>query len=116
MSFKPYRFFSSATHQYLLVTVIITLAALLCFQLAQDLGYYIVSFILLILVSILATFMRTGPVLLASLMSILAWNFFFIPPHYTFHIDKTEDILMFSMFGLVVIMNGVFTTRVRRQE
>lgn len=116
MSFKPYRFLSSATHQYLLVTVIITLAALLCFQLAQNLGYYIVSFILLILVSILATFMRTGPVLLASLISILAWNFFFIPPHYTFHIDKTEDILMFSMFGLVVIMNGVFTTRVRRQE
>jgi two-component system sensor histidine kinase KdpD len=106
----------SRIRQYLLALVVISIAVLLCFQLAQSLGYYIVAFILLILVSILATFLKTGPTLLASLLSLLIWNFFFIPPHHTFHIEKTEDILMFGMFGLVVIMNGVFTTRVRRQE
>lgn len=102
--------------QYLLALVVITSAGWLCYHLTRPLGYYLVAFILLILVSILATFLKTGPVLFASLLSILIWNFFFIPPYHTLHIEKTEDILMFGMFGLVVIMNGVFTTRVRRQE
>ncbi|NTV83991.1 MAG: DUF4118 domain-containing protein, partial [Bacteroidales bacterium] len=106
----------SGIRQYLLAFLVISVAALFCFQLSQALGYYIVAFILLILVSILATFLKTGPVILASFLGLLVWNFFFIPPHHTFHIEKTEDILMFSMFGLVVLMNGVFTTRVRRQE
>jgi two-component system sensor histidine kinase KdpD len=102
--------------QYAIVFIVIFLASWLCFALSQALGYYVVAFILLILVSILATLFKTGPVLLASILSILIWNFFFIPPHHTFHIEKTEDILMFGMFGVVVIMNGIFTTRVRRQE
>jgi two-component system sensor histidine kinase KdpD len=108
--------FFNKTRQYLLAFLVIATAAWLCYELAQTLGYYIVSFILLILVSILATFLKTGPVLFASLLSLMLWNFFFIPPYHTLHIEKTEDILMFGMFGLVVIMNGVFTTRVRRQE
>lgn len=106
----------SRVWQYLLAFTVITAAALFCYHLTRPLGYYLVAFILLILVSILATFLKTGPVLFASLLSILVWNFFFIPPYHTLHIEKTEDILMFGMFGLVVIMNGVFTTRVRRQE
>lgn len=109
-------FLYSRIKQYLLALVVIAVAAFLCVRLAQIQGYYIVSFILLIIVSFLATFLKTGPVLFASVLSLLAWNFFFIPPHLTFHIEKTEDILMFAMFGLVVLLNGVFTTRVRRQE
>ncbi len=60
--------------------------------------------------------MGTGPVLLASAMSALVWNFFYIPPHFTFHIEKPEDILMFGMFFIIALLNGVLTTRVRRQE
>jgi two-component system sensor histidine kinase KdpD len=118
LSDNPHRYHSGfiRIRQYLIALVVIALGALFCFEVVRSLGYYIVAFIMLILVSILATFLKTGPVLMASLLSLLVWNFFFIPPHNTFHIDKTEDILMFGMFGLVVIMNGVFSTRVRRQE
>ena len=115
MGFRPWPH-PTRIQQYFLSALVILLSAILCHQLSQALGYYIVSFIFLIIVSALATFMSTGPVILASLMSILIWNFFFIPPHNTFHIEKTEDILMFGMFGLVVLLNGVYTTRVRRQE
>ena len=75
-----------------------------------------VSFILLFVVSILATFMSMGPVLVASTLSAIVWNYFFIPPNYTFHIDKAEDILMFSMFFIIVMVNGVLTSKVRLQE
>ena len=53
---------------------------------------------------------------MASTLSAVVWNFFFIPPQFTFHIDKTEDILIFGLFFIIALLNGVLTTRVRRQE
>lgn len=102
--------------QYILVIQLIGCAVLLCIPLSHTQGYHVISFILLFVVSMLAIFLRTGPVLLASSLSALVWNFFFIPPHYTFHIDKPEDILLFCMFFSIALLNGVLTTRVRRQE
>ena len=108
--------FTSKINHYVLSVIIIGLTALLCLPLSNTQGYLVVSFLLLFVVSALATFMGTGPILLASTLSALVWNYFFIPPHFTFHIGKTEDILMFVMFFIIALLNGVLTTRVRRQE
>lgn len=102
--------------QYLLSTAIIFATAFVCTPLANTDNYHVVSFILLFVVSILSAFMGVGPVLLASSLGALAWNFFFIPPNYTFHIDKTEDILIFGLFFIIAFVNSVLTTRVRQQE
>jgi K+-sensing histidine kinase KdpD len=102
--------------QYLISSLIIAAVILLSAPLANTENYHVVSFILLFVVSIMATFMGTGPVLLASTLSAIFWNFFFIPPHHTFHIDKTEDILIFGLFFIIALVNGVLTTRVRNQE
>ena len=106
----------SMINQYILSFVFIGVTTLIFTPLANTESYHVVSFILLFVVSILATFMGIGPVLMASTLSALVWNFFFIPPHFTFHIDKTEDILMFGMFFIIALVNGVLTTKVRRQE
>lgn len=103
-------------NHFLLSIIIIGITVFLCAPLSNSQSYYIVSFILLFVVSFMATFMRTAPVLLASTLSALVWNYFFIPPQYTFHIDKAEDILMFGMFFIIALLNGILTTRVRRQE
>lgn len=108
--------YQSRMNQYLLSFVIVGVTTLICTPLANTESYHVVSFILLFVVSILATFLGIGPVLMASTLSALVWNFFFIPPHYTFHIDKAEDILMFGMFFIIALVNGVLTTKVRRQE
>jgi len=103
-------------NQYFFSSFIIAAVVLLSAPLANTENYHVVSFILLFVVSILATFMGTGPVLLASTLSAIFWNFFFIPPHHTFQIDKTEDILIFGLFFIIALVNGVLTTRVRVQE
>lgn len=108
--------FTSRISQYLIVLLIIALTVLFCSPLADQQGYHIVSFILLFVVSIMAAFMGIGPILLASTISALVWNYFFIPPHYTFHIAKTEDRLMFGSFFIVALLSGVLTNRIRRQE
>jgi two-component system sensor histidine kinase KdpD len=113
ISFPTY---TSHISQYILSGIIIGLTALVCSPMSGETGYQVVSFILLFVVSILATFMGIGPILLASTMSALVWNYFFIPPRFNFHIDKTEDALMFGMFFFIALVNGVLTSRVRKQE
>lgn len=108
--------YSSGIRQYFLSVIVIGITALICSPLSNSQGYHLVSFILLFMVSILATFMGIGPVFIASALSAMVWNYFFIPPNLTFHIDKAEDILMFVMFFIIALLNGIFTTRVRRQE
>jgi K+-sensing histidine kinase KdpD len=103
-------------YHYLLSAIIISGVAYLSIPLATTQNYHLVSFILLFVVSILSTFMGIGPVLLASTYGALVWNFFFIPPHHTFHIEKTEDILIFGLFFIIALVNGVLTTKVRKQE
>ncbi len=102
--------------QYIFGVLIIAVTVVICGPLSNVQAYPVVSFILLFIVSILATFMDIGPVLVVSALSALAWDFFFIPPHNTFKIDKPEDILMFSMFFIIALLNGVLTTKVRNQE
>jgi two-component system sensor histidine kinase KdpD len=79
-------------------------------------GYQVVSFGLLFLVSILALFYGTGPILLAATLSALIWDFFFIPPQFTIHIEEPEDMLMLIMFFIIALLNGILTSRVRRQQ
>lgn len=115
--FKPvHEFFFSGNYNYILSVIIVSGTVLICSPLASTQSYHVVSYILLFVVSLLSTFMKTGPVLLTSTLSALLWNFYFIPPHLTFHIEKTEDILIFGLFFIIALVNGVLTTRVRRQK
>ena len=68
------------------------------------------------MVSVLALFYGTGPVLFAATLSALIWDYFFIPPQFTFRIEKPLDILLLFMFFIVAFVNGTLTSRVRRQE
>ncbi|MFZ2285896.1 MAG: ATP-binding protein [Bacteroidales bacterium] len=108
--------FKTRFYQYVLVVLIIGLTTLICSPLSNPQSYHIVSFILLFVVAMLAVFMGIGPVLLASTLSAISWNYFFIPPFHTFHIEKTEDRLMFISFFIIALLNGILTNRIRRQE
>lgn len=102
--------------QYITSFLLILLSSLSLFAYGSNLNYQVVSYVLLFEVSVLAMFLEMGPVLLASTLAALAWNFFFIPPQFTFHIDQLQDILMFAIFFMIAFVNGVFTSKVKRQE
>lgn len=88
----------------------------LSFLLENFLGYRSVGFIFLLGVSIIGTLGSLGSVILAALMSAVIWDYFFIPPQYTFLITNSEDILMcFSLFSVAVI-TGFLTNRIRSHE
>jgi two-component system sensor histidine kinase KdpD len=108
--------FTSNVQQYFIVSLIVALTSFACYFVKDAIGYQAVSCILLFLVSLLALFYGTGPVLFAATMSALIWDFFFIPPHFTILIQKPLDILLLFMFFIVALLNGTLTSRVRRQE
>ncbi|MCK9639487.1 MAG: sensor histidine kinase KdpD [Prolixibacteraceae bacterium] len=108
--------FTSNLKEYLIVILLVILSSISCYLVRDFVGYQIVSFGLLFLVSILAIFFGPGPILLAAALSALIWDYFFIPPKFTLHIDKPEDVLMLIMFFFIALLNGILTSRVRRQE
>ncbi len=57
-----------------------------------------------------------GAALLASTMSVLAYDFFFIPPFFTFVVDDQRHLLTFAMMFIVGILFSGLTQRVRRHE
>jgi two-component system, OmpR family, sensor histidine kinase KdpD len=108
--------FTSNLKQYLIVSLFVMILSVLCYLVKNYIGYQVVSFCLLFLVSTLALFYGTGPILLSATLSALIWDYFFIPPQFTIHIDKPVDVLMLIMFFIIALLNGILTSRVRRQE
>jgi two-component system sensor histidine kinase KdpD len=108
--------FTSNKRQYLIASLVTILTAGSCFLVKEIIGYQVVSFALLFVVSTLAFFFGTGPILLSAALSALIWDFFFIPPPYSFHVDKPEDMLMLIMFFFIALLSGVLTSRIKRQE
>ena len=108
--------FTSNLAQYVTTSVFVVLTSIVFYILNDYIGYQVVSFGLLFLVSILALFYGTGPILLAAIESSLIWDYFFIPPQFTLQIEQPVDVLMLVMFFIIALLNGILTSRVRRQE
>jgi two-component system sensor histidine kinase KdpD len=79
-------------------------------------GYWTVALILLFVVTGLALFVGRGPVLISAGLSACLWNFLFIPPRFTFYIDKIEDGMMFIVYFFIATILGSLTNRLRTKE
>lgn len=88
----------------------------LCWAMAPLTGYMFVAIVFLLAVVLAALRLRRGPVLAMAGLLALAWNYFFIPPLFTFHIRKPEDVVMFIMFFIVALSMGHLTARLRQRE
>lgn len=104
---------SNLKRQFLIGVVTVATVAALCFPFVEIIGYQSVAMILLLSVSILAMRLSLYPVLLAAFLSALTWDYFFIPPHFTFQVSSYQDGLMLSMYFIVALVNGVLTARIR---
>lgn len=107
---KPY------LSHYGYVFLILAMTALLGFFLKDILGYKSVGFFFLLSVIVIGTFSSISAVAIAALTSALAWDFFFIPPYFTFAISNPDDILMTISFFVVAIITGFLTHRIRSRE
>jgi len=81
-------------------------------MLAPAVSYQSVGFLYLLAVLGAGAFFTVGPILLSAALSALAWDFFFIPPKYTFAITRPEDMLMCLTYLLVAAITGLLSHRI----
>ena len=69
----------------------------------------------LLCVGIAAVFWGFGPSILVSIVGVLAFDFFFVPPFLTFTVRDTEYVLTFGVLLLVGIVISYLMRRIRQQ-
>jgi two-component system, OmpR family, sensor histidine kinase KdpD len=81
----------------------------------QMLGLASVAMTFLTAVLVSAVVYGLWPALFASFASVLAYNFFFLPPLYTFTIADPENVVALFFFGITAVIASNLTARVRAQ-
>jgi two-component system sensor histidine kinase KdpD len=102
--------------QFGMAAAIVALVTAACYPFEELIGYQTISLIFLLTVALLPLRFGVGPVILAALLSAVAWDFFFIPPRYTFVIAMPQDVLMVVTYFTIAAVTGVLTARVRARE
>jgi two-component system, OmpR family, sensor histidine kinase KdpD len=107
---------ASNAHQYLFAFAVVGGTGLLNLGLMALSGPRVPGLVFLLAVVLVALKVGRGPVLLAGALSAIAWDFFFLPPRFTFLIQKLEDAILFALYFIVAIVLGQLVARIRSQE
>ncbi len=103
--------------QYFFSTIILFAFITILYNIQNNIGYETVSLILLLIIFLLPIFkFEKGPIILSAIISALAWDYYFIPPHFTLKIEKPEDVVMLFLFFIVAVTNGVLTAKLEEQK
>ncbi|MBO9099580.1 MULTISPECIES: sensor histidine kinase [unclassified Rhizobium] len=100
---------------YLLATGYVVIALMVSALLDQFLDVRNLALVFLMAVLTSAVMHGLRPALYSSVLGSLAFNFFFLPPRYTFTISDPESVLaLFFFFGVAIIASNL-TATVQRQ-
>jgi two-component system sensor histidine kinase KdpD len=106
----------SSFEEYLFAVGAIAAVGMINYGLMKLAGPRVPGLVFLLAVVLLALRLGRGPVLLAGALSALAWNFFFLPPHFTLIIGNLEDAILLSLYFVVAIVLGQLVARIKAQE
>jgi two-component system sensor histidine kinase KdpD len=95
------------------VVIISTFIAALTFPL--DFAPANLIMVYLVGVVYVASHYGRGPSVLASVLSVVAFDFFFVPPYLTFAVSDTQYIITFAVMLLVALTISNMTTRIKEQ-
>jgi two-component system sensor histidine kinase KdpD len=74
------------------------------------------ALVYLLSVVVLAMFVGRGPTLAAATLTAFLWNFFFVPPLFTFRIGGATDFMLFCTYFVVALAMGHLAARLRAQQ
>jgi two-component system, OmpR family, sensor histidine kinase KdpD len=100
---------------YAIASLLVVLAIPVAIGLHDLLGITNVALVFLTAILIGAVLHGLGPSVLACLLATLAYNFFFLPPLYTFTIADPENVVALFFFTVVAVVASNLAARVRGQ-
>lgn len=100
---------------YWLALLATLLAAGLAWAVSSVLALPNISLVFLAAVLLVAVRSSLGPALACAALSFLTYDFLFIPPSFSFSIQREEDVLTLVFFLLMAALTGNLAARQRRQ-
>ncbi|MBV6752115.1 sensor histidine kinase KdpD [Pseudomonas chlororaphis] len=100
---------------YAMALVATILASALAWGVASLLPLPNISLVFLAAVLLVAVRSSLGPSLACAVLSFLSYDFLFIPPKFSFAIQREEDVLTLLFFLLMAALTGNLAARQRRQ-
>ena len=79
-------------------------------------GYMAVGLLYLLSVLLASLFLSRWPILFFATLTALVWNYLFIEPFFTFHIESPHDLILFAMYFVVALVLGQLNARLRQRE
>jgi len=101
--------------RYLISLSLIALITIIGFTVRGALEPTNIVMLYLLAVVISAVYLGRGPSLLAAIAGVLAFDFFLIPPYFTFTVNEAQYILTFLVMFLVSLVISSLTARVHGQ-
>jgi two-component system, OmpR family, sensor histidine kinase KdpD len=101
--------------EYLLAVATVALASGVVALLSSLISTTDQVMIHLLAVIMVAFRVRLGPALVAALGSVAAFDFLFVPPHYTFNVHEHGYLLTFAVMAVVGMVVSSLGTKVRAQ-
>lgn len=110
-SFRP----RSPISDYAAAAAVVLMATLVCWAMFPVFAATNLAMAYLLGVTFVATRSSRGPAALASVLSVAAFDFFFIPPRFTFAVADSQYLLTFAVMLLVALLISTLASRVRAQ-
>lgn len=101
--------------RYLQSTLLVAAATLLGAPVSAIISPVNIVMLYLVVVVVAAVTLGRGPSILASLLSVIAFDFFFVPPHLTLGVSDTEYILTFIGLFVVGLVISSLAAQAREQ-
>src|SRR5882672_563756 len=100
---------------YLAAVVVIAAATAVLKVFGGHVNPTTVALTLLLIVLFVATAWGSKPAIIASLLGVACFNFFFLPPFGTFSIAEPENWIAFIAFVITAVTAGQLSARARQQ-
>ncbi len=101
--------------EYGRAAAVVVLATLVSVPVLRFLSLTDVAMVFLLGVALVASRYGRGPTILASFLSIALFDFFFVPPRFTFAVSDVGYVLTFGVMLAIALLISGLTLRVRAQ-
>jgi two-component system sensor histidine kinase KdpD len=105
----------SPLSEYGRAALVVALSTVVSFPVYSPLSLTNVAMVFLLGVALVASRYGRGPTIFASFLSIALFDFFFVPPRFTFAVSDVSYVLTFGVMLAIALLVSGLTLRIRAQ-
>ncbi|MFA6310022.1 MAG: DUF4118 domain-containing protein [Sterolibacterium sp.] len=106
---------AAAPSHYLLAALVCSLATMIALPLLAYFDLANIVMIFLLAVVLIALRFGRGPAVMAAFMSVALFDFFFVPPRFSFTVNDGQYLLTFAVMLVVALVIGHLVTGLQQQ-